>query len=966
MLQRIFALIFLSLPLLLWGQEGKDVVYTGELYDSETVVCTDQCGNKHYIRITKDGDSYSPNAYLRGVDIHSNDSDKLLDLVLPYSVSVEIDASMHTFVVDSFAISMSHIPIRSLSVVKPIRGNLPSFRMNSRTSPLKSVYIAAGTVNSIADLTFFNCVLLQSVEIHSSLESIGDKAFWGCSSLESINIPPSVASIGAGAFFGCSSLESINIPPLVTSISSSAFEGCNSLKSINIPPSVTSIGDNAFTGCKIRSIEIPGSNCYIGEYAFSRSIYDGAPNTALESVVLSGSVKKIAGSAFYNCAALKSITIQSVDTIENYAFSDCSALESIILPSVNYIGRHAFDDCTALKSVEISGSDCYIGEKVCDGTALESIIFSGTVKTIEAFAFANITSLKSIDIPSVETIGDYAFSGCTNLRTVTISGSDLSINRYAFSDYDYYDPDYGTLRTHYDACTALESVVISGYVKDINNGAFADCVALKTVDIQSVGIINNSAFKGCTALESAVIDSVGIIFDSAFSGCSSLKSINIPHVAKTICWNAFNDCSALESVAINSKDTAEPGNILISGPVTVEKTVFPGCPLLKHLTIAGSVTLNGSFKDSNLESVRITSDAKSVTIGDYAFANCHSLADFNNEGRVISVGSNAFSECSSLKSVKLRHVTKTGIGSNAFYKCTALESIDVYGSIGSWAFAECHTLKSANIESCGSIGYAAFYNCSSLESFVIPESVEKIGFGAFFGCYSLHSLYAYSECTQLTRDNNYYETNIGLGCYYYNDSIAYENDFGYVPKGDWHSTTLYSDSHSGYKYWDYDASDCFAIEDLYYPEISGNNFTDMTEYFLETDMFEYCNGFKIIKPLPEDSIAINPEDSVTINPDDSITINPEDSVTITPEDSITINPDDSISANLDVTFSESAFGLYADHGMIHIDDHDYVLVEVYDIMGRPVYSGYDVDIPVSNAGVYIVRRKGISLKIVVP
>ena len=132
-----------------------------------------------------------------------------------------------------------------------------------------SVIPADGSVTSIGESAFDDCVSLKSITIPDSVTSIGDRAFWRCRSLTSITIPDSVTSIGESAFYNCDGLTSIVIPDSITSIGDWAFGDCLRLTSVAIGNGVTSIGDWAFHGCSsLTSITIPDSVTSIGDSAF--------------------------------------------------------------------------------------------------------------------------------------------------------------------------------------------------------------------------------------------------------------------------------------------------------------------------------------------------------------------------------------------------------------------------------------------------------------------------------------------------------------------------------------------------------------------------------------------------------------------------------------------------------------------------------------------------------------------------
>jgi hypothetical protein len=78
-------------------------------------------------------------------------------------------------------------------------------------------------------------------------------------------IPGSVMTVGNWAFSDCVDLTSVEIPTSVTNIGWRAFNGCISLESITIPLSVSDIGDEVFIGCDNLTVICP-SGSYAQEY----------------------------------------------------------------------------------------------------------------------------------------------------------------------------------------------------------------------------------------------------------------------------------------------------------------------------------------------------------------------------------------------------------------------------------------------------------------------------------------------------------------------------------------------------------------------------------------------------------------------------------------------------------------------------------------------------------------------------
>lgn len=127
-----------------------------------------------------------------------------------------------------------------------------------------------GTVTTIGENVFYDCVNLKKISIPESVINIGRGAFEGCSELTDITIPDGIVEIEDYVFADCSKLSSIAIPGGVTSIGQGAFWGCVQLTSVTLPESVTDIGDAAFVECTLlNTVYIPENTTNIGTYAFA-------------------------------------------------------------------------------------------------------------------------------------------------------------------------------------------------------------------------------------------------------------------------------------------------------------------------------------------------------------------------------------------------------------------------------------------------------------------------------------------------------------------------------------------------------------------------------------------------------------------------------------------------------------------------------------------------------------------------
>ena len=116
---------------------------------------------------------------------------------------------------------------------------------------------------SIGYRAFENCRVLQEFTIPASVTEIGESAFENCRSLSALHFGGSTEEqaddpatsqcalqrIGNWAFYNCSLLQELNIPEGVTEIGNAAFYGCSHLEDLVLPSSLQTIGDYGFSDC---------------------------------------------------------------------------------------------------------------------------------------------------------------------------------------------------------------------------------------------------------------------------------------------------------------------------------------------------------------------------------------------------------------------------------------------------------------------------------------------------------------------------------------------------------------------------------------------------------------------------------------------------------------------------------------------------------------------------------------------
>jgi hypothetical protein len=211
--------------------------------------------------------------------------------------------------------------------------------------------------------------------------------------------------------------------------------------------------------------------------------------------------------------------------------------------------------------------------------------------------------------------------------------------------------------------------------------------------------------------------------------------------------------------------------------VTIGNFAFDECTSLASVNLPEAASIgNYAFSGTSLTSVNLPAAA---SIGDSAFAGT-SLTSVDLP-LAASIGTYAFIGCTSLTSVDLP--LATNIESDAFSDCTSLVSVDLplAASIGSYAFSDCTSLTSVDLSAATSIGNNAFYGCTSLTSVNLPAATS-IGTSAFSGCTSLISVdlplavsignSAFQGCTELASVNLPNATSIGERAFYGRTKLA--------------------------------------------------------------------------------------------------------------------------------------------------------------------------------------------------
>ncbi len=346
-----------------------------------------------------------------------------------------------------------------------------------------NVILRDGTVG-IANYAFYNCGVLATISMPTSIKTVGRAAFYDCSSLTEVELPATLERIEDYTFYRCKSLYPINLPPMLTYIGRSAFYKCGSSAAVmytdtdsdilRVPSGVTYIGDYAFYCCGYSERASIEEDAYFNTYGIDQIVlgpsveYIGASAfygfVSLKEIDLGGT-KEIGEKAFYKCELLKTVNFGTdLVTIGDKAFYKCIALEEAHIPAtVQTIGNYAFYRCEELKNVTLGNVETIGGFAFYGDSAITSIVIPQSAKTIGKQAFRNCKGLTAVMLSvSLETVEQHAFYGCDSL-TLYVDFTELPAGWHKYWNSSYRPVVYG--------CTLSED---GSYVIYVEKGSIAN------------------------------------------------------------------------------------------------------------------------------------------------------------------------------------------------------------------------------------------------------------------------------------------------------------------------------------------------------------------------------------------------------------------------------------------------------------------------------------------------------------
>jgi len=430
----------------------------------------------------------------------------------------------------------------------------------------------------IADGVFESSVLLEKVQLATSIKHIGESSFASCLKLRRFeSLENGLETIGQFAFMGCEILSDLILNEGLKEIGSFAFYGCKRLNTsttnVLCPNTIVSIGRDAFAGTKVFEKFDDFGVVYVENWIIGYDKKDQITSVELKEETIG---------------------------IADYAFAKCPDLASLIIPQDNnltYLGRGVFYSCSKLASIDLSNTN---------------------IKVIDEYTFYMAVALFDVKLPmGLTEIGKSSFSKCESLISIDLSNRPLvSIGEYAFYNaIELKEVNFG-----------IDNEPKNQTLTTIGMAAFYRCSALTEVKIpNSVKQIGSHAFFRCKNLEELTLGSnIENIGDYAFAHCKNIKKITFGAGLKSIGNYAFYNCESL--LIINFNDKIE----------SVGDYAFFGAKKVARLNLPKSLSKIGNYAFAYAQSVTciILTDNIEV-IGNCAFYGCNNATFYTNADKIL-------------------------------------------------------------------------------------------------------------------------------------------------------------------------------------------------------------------------------------------------------------------------------------------------------------------------------------------
>lgn len=337
------------------------------------------------------------------------------------------------------------------------------------------------------------------------------------------------------------------------------------------------------------------------------------------------------------------------------------------------------------------------------------------------------------------------------------------VEYYGLEIYEEEDDRFGTLYVLKPA----PGVELKGEIKIPGRTRYPD----ETSTVHTA--VKRNSFKECTEITSIVCEvqqklerfqEIGGLYisnlrDSAFYAMPKLQKVQY---RGTIWPHTFENCPELTTFTTPLTYWEDDERQFSGQTIIVCENAFANCPKLEVVDVSAIYAHDSAFYNCvsfKLDTVGI------LQAGCRAFYNCKSITKVFTPyickygwGDIIYDKYGCVIDAPEYMRVTDERAWTEGIGESAFEGCTSLTEIDLQvdgdEKIGKSAFEGCTSLTKINLESGYKIERNAFRNCENLETLtlylkssgyvgqggaIIPFHTTSLGRGAFYGCVKLRN-----------------------------------------------------------------------------------------------------------------------------------------------------------------------------------------------------------------------------------
>lgn len=572
----------------------------------------------------------------------------------------------------------------------------------------------------------------------------------------------------------------------VTAIATNAFAGKDTLDTVTFPPGVVTLQKNAFTDCAnlsylvFQSHALPTmqakvfGNCPIEDIDILWNATRADVQAAQKAARQAGLSAKVWRANAPGLELINDGYTYDKDGKRGYILSAYQGGQSQIYPHyalihtdgtqlpVYAIGEGAFRGQMQLKAFGVPHSDRFttIGKEAFAESGLERIDLYDTVTHIREGAFRDCTALSGITLPaSLRKIEKEAFAGCTGLESLTLLCEPSAL------------PD-----GIFDECTGLTSLYTDA--SSLANELFMNSPLSSVTFGDNLKTIGTDTFRGTGITELVLPATVRKIGKGAFADCTALETVTIHCAASILPPDVFEGCTSLKTVIITKGSI--PANFMVNSSIqvltlgeavtSIGKNAFANAPLTGVVLPAEITVSTGAFANVPPEEIRISDDADAKTISllnkvldrpwylpvlrlseAYTIQPMPALPQtqqgflFNETTGCILGYTGAEKDViipDELNGKRVTGITSLAASDSSPSTIETLVLPLSIQTIDAEAFSGCSSLRTfISYGPIENIGEGAFRNCTALETVVFVNGVYDIGVSAFDGCAALSELW---------------------------------------------------------------------------------------------------------------------------------------------------------------------------------------------------------------------------------